>query len=105
MSGSRASVATREIKLCEDAGPWKPNQRSSRSDPSRLTTTARSGGVVAKAFGSDVEAELVERIRVSPEYIAECALVADDNGDVVGHVMVSHATIRNDEGQRPIGML
>lgn len=61
--------------------------------------------VVAAAFGSDVEADLVDRIRASPEYIAECALVAEDDGDIVGHVMVSHAVLRNGDGDRAISML
>ncbi len=61
--------------------------------------------VVAAAFGSDVEADLVDRIRSSPEYIAELSLVAVEAGTVVGHVMISGATIRNDIGERSICML
>ncbi len=61
--------------------------------------------VVAAAFGSDVEADLVDRIRASPEYVAEGALVAADDGTVVGHVMISHALLRNDDGERRISML
>ena len=62
--------------------------------------------VVAAAFGSDVEPDLVDRIRASPEYIADLALVAvDDGGEVVGHVMISHAVIRGDHGERRIVML
>lgn len=61
--------------------------------------------VVAAAFGSQVEAVLVERIRASPEYVPEMALVAEVDGEVVGHVMISGATIRNDAGSRAVGML
>lgn len=61
--------------------------------------------VVALAFGSDVEAILVDRIRASPEYVPEMALVAEIDGDVVGHVMISHAAIRSDNGERRISML
>ena len=61
--------------------------------------------LVAAAFGRDGEAELVERIRASPEYVPEMALVAEVGGEVVGHVMVSHAVIRNDGGDRRISML
>ncbi len=61
--------------------------------------------VVAGAFGSEVEAQLVERIRASPEYVPEMALVAEVDDEVVGHVMISGAVIRNDRGDRPISML
>ncbi|MEZ5295597.1 MAG: N-acetyltransferase [Ilumatobacteraceae bacterium] len=61
--------------------------------------------VVAAAFGSQVEADLVDRIRASPEYVAEMALVAEIDGEIVGHVMISGATLRNGDGHRPILML
>ena len=61
--------------------------------------------LVAAAFGRDGEARLVERIRASPEYVPEMALVAEVGGEIVGHVMVSHAVIRNDDGDRRISML
>lgn len=57
--------------------------------------------VVAAAFRSAAEADLVERIRASPEYLPDGALVAvDDDGAVVGHVMVSGATLTSDDGTR-----
>lgn len=52
--------------------------------------------MVTAAFGSPAEARLVEAIRASPEYIAELALVATLDGAVVGHVMISRCTLRND---------
>jgi putative acetyltransferase len=61
--------------------------------------------LVAAAFGSEVEAELVDRIRTSPEYVAEMALVAEVDGEVVGHVMVSNAVLRSNHGDRQICML
>lgn len=61
--------------------------------------------VVVTAFGSDVEGDLVDRIRQSPEYVADMALVAELDGHVVGHVMISGATIVNDQGERRISML
>lgn len=61
--------------------------------------------VVAAAFGSPAEADLVERIRTSPEYVPEMALVAEVDGEVVGHVVISGAMLHHDRGHRPISML
>ena len=61
--------------------------------------------VVTDAFGSEAEADLVEAIRNSPEYIADMALVAEVAGTIVGHVMISSATIRTAQGDRRIVML
>lgn len=43
--------------------------------------------VVEAAFGSPDEARLVEGFRASAGYLPELALVAEDDGEVVGHVM------------------
>ena len=61
--------------------------------------------VVAAAFGSDVEAALVGRIRASEEYVAALSLVAEREGRIVGHVMVSGARLRSADGDHPIVML
>ncbi|MDJ0770380.1 MAG: N-acetyltransferase [Ilumatobacter sp.] len=61
--------------------------------------------VVERAFGSVVEADLAERIRASSEYIPELELVAVCDHDVSGHVMVSSALLRRDDGDVPIVML
>jgi len=61
--------------------------------------------VVAAAFQSAAEAALVDRIRASPEYVPEMALVAEVDGEVVGQVMISGAIVRNPDGDRPIVML
>lgn len=61
--------------------------------------------VVAAAFGSEAEAQLVDRIRASTGYVREMALVAEVGGEIVGHVMISHAVLRNADGERRIVML
>ena len=61
--------------------------------------------VVAAAFGSAAEARLVERIRASDGYRAPLALVAELDGAVVGHVMVSTAELHTPDGVRSLAML
>jgi putative acetyltransferase len=63
--------------------------------------------IVADAFGSEAEADLVERIRASPEYEPSMELVADvDDLGVVGHVMISRAQLQSSRGSvRSIVML
>jgi putative acetyltransferase len=73
--------------------------------PETTADTAPVRRVVARAFGSDVEADLVNRIRASPGYVPEMALVATVAGAIVGHVMISVAILRHDAGDRPIVML
>jgi putative acetyltransferase len=58
--------------------------------------------VVAAAFGSDLEAQLVDDIRASPHYIPELALVAERGGRVVGHVMIGYAWLDDGESRRRI---
>ena len=73
--------------------------------PERPEDAAAIAEVVAAAFGSPAEADLVAAIRESDEYIPELALVAELDGGVVGHVMVSGATLVDGLHARPIVML
>ncbi len=62
--------------------------------------------VVADAFGSETEADLVERIRASPEYEPSMEFIAELDGiGVVGHVMISRARLLHHGGERSIVML
>ncbi|MGH8985186.1 MAG: GNAT family N-acetyltransferase [Acidimicrobiia bacterium] len=61
--------------------------------------------VVAAAFGSPAEARLVEAIRASPNYVPELSLVAEVAGRIVGHVMISFATLDDGERQHRIASL
>jgi putative acetyltransferase len=58
--------------------------------------------VVADAFGSPLEARLVERIRATPQFIPDLALVAVDGDDVVGHVMISYCDLVGPESRRQV---
>jgi putative acetyltransferase len=55
--------------------------------------------VVAAAFAHHPEAaDLVGLIRASPQYVPQLALVARRGGQVVGHVMISHAELLQADG-------
>jgi putative acetyltransferase len=61
--------------------------------------------VVVMAFGSQQEARLVETIRDSPEYVAALSFVAEIDGQVVGHVMISHAMVRKENTEHQVAIL
>lgn len=50
-----------------------------------------------RAFGRPNEADLVEKLRASDAFIPELSLVVDDDGEVVGHVMLSWVGLVGDE--------
>ncbi len=49
--------------------------------------------VVTAAFGQTSEANLVDTIRNSPNFIPELSIVATENGEVVGHILFSRIPI------------
>lgn len=61
--------------------------------------------VVGAAFGSQVEPRLVEDIRASADFVPEWSLVAEVDGSIVGHVMVSLAVLEDGESARRIANL
>lgn len=55
-----------------------------------------------EAFGGDIEARLVDLLRQRGKAIA--SLVADQHGQVVGHIVFSPVTIDNAPGCRALGL-
>lgn len=49
--------------------------------------------VVAAAFGQPDEAKLVRLLRDSDSYVPELTLVAEEDGAIVGHIMLSYAEL------------
>ena len=46
-----------------------------------------------QAFGETVVPELVDVIRASARFVPELSLVAEEDGEIVGHVMLSYVDI------------
>ncbi len=61
--------------------------------PERAEDHDAIASVVEAAFGSPDEARLVESFRASAGYLPDLALVAEDAGQIVGHVMFSLAEL------------
>jgi putative acetyltransferase len=61
--------------------------------------------VVRAAFKADAEPDLVAAIRASEYFVPDWSLVADEGGAIVGHVMVSFATLVDGEQRRRVAML
>jgi putative acetyltransferase len=70
--------------------------------PERVGDHRAIRDVVAAAFQSDAEADLVERIRASENFVPELSLVADDEGEIVGHVMLSYVSLVDGSARRRI---
>jgi putative acetyltransferase len=87
------------------------NRRVVPTDPpatiraERPTDRSAIAEVVTAAFGSSAEAQLVDEIRVSSGFVPGQSLVAEVDGRVVGHVMISDATLDNGHTRRRIANL
>ena len=73
-----------------------PNIRpESESDCSAITE------VNGRAFGGPAEGRLVERLRNTPDFIAELSLVAESDGRVIGHILFHPVVIRAGDTEHP----
>jgi putative acetyltransferase len=57
---------------------------------------------VVAAFESETEGDLVDNIRASENFIPELALVAELDGEIVGHIMISSVDLMDGETRRKI---
>jgi putative acetyltransferase len=55
--------------------------------------------VVEAAFGRPDEVRMVEAVRASSEYVPELAFVAEDQGEVIGHAMLSYVGLAGSDRQ------
>jgi putative acetyltransferase len=83
-----------------------PAPRSVIIRPETRADGAEISRVVAAAFDGPTVAALVDQVRASPGFLPGLSLVAELDGRVVGHVLVSHADLRLPGGRaRPVAML
>jgi putative acetyltransferase len=73
--------------------------------PEQSSDCSAIADVVAAAFGSPREAQLVDAIRTSANFVPELSLVAEVQGRIVGHVMVSFVTVRDHATQHRVASL
>ncbi len=57
--------------------------------------------LVTAAFRRTSEADLIEAIRVSPNFIPELSLIAAEEGNVLGHILFSPIVIESQGGTVP----
>jgi predicted N-acetyltransferase YhbS len=58
----------------------------------------------AKVSNGD-EQNFVDRLRASGNYISELALVAEDQGELIGHIMLTKTFVDTENGQYPVLLL
>ncbi|AJS61502.1 GCN5 family acetyltransferase [Paenibacillus sp. IHBB 10380] len=58
------------------------------------------------AFGErEDEARLVERIRATQNFVPQLSIIAEDNGEIIGHLLLSKAKIIEDEKRHEVIVL
>jgi putative acetyltransferase len=62
----------------------------------RVANRSAISSVTAAAFGKQREARLVDAIRASDNFVPELSLVAELDGEIVGHVLLSYVGIEGD---------
>jgi putative acetyltransferase len=62
------------------------------------------GELLTSAFGGEDESQLVRSLRASDSYVPDLALVAEENGQVVGHIVFSYVTLKGDEEFRVLAL-
>jgi putative acetyltransferase len=68
--------------------------------PESIRDIEAIGAVTRAAFGKDREARMVEEIRRSDSFVPDLSLVAEVEGEIVGHAMLSY--VRLEEAGRRV---
>ena len=79
-------------------------RRERRNEFLKIYELVKTAFATAKVSNSD-EQNFVDRLRRADGYIAELALVAEDEGDIVGHIMLTRTFVSTADGPRPVLLL
>ena len=63
--------------------------------PENADDYAAVAAVTEAAFGKPGERRMIEAIRASDGYVPDLSLVADEGGEIVGHVILSYVSLTN----------
>jgi putative acetyltransferase len=61
--------------------------------PERPGEEAAIAAVQLAAFGKEVESRIPELVRATAEFVPELSLVAENEGEIVGHVLLSYVRL------------
>jgi putative acetyltransferase len=75
-----------------------------RSEFARLHELVKTAFATAKVSNGD-EQNFVDRLRAGGDYIPELALVAEDEGALIGHIMLTRTFVSTAKGPRPALLL
>ncbi len=75
---------------------------AARIRPERPGDAGPVRALLRRAFGVEKVVTLVDLIRASPGFIPALSLVAEVDGDVVGHVLLSRVVVRTADGAADI---
>ena len=68
--------------------------------PERPSDVQAIHDLVRDAFGRELEAELVSKLRESAGYLPDLSLVALRDGQIIGHIMITELDYQSDAGSR-----
>jgi putative acetyltransferase len=74
------------------------------SEFSEIYELVRTAFATAKVSEGD-EQDFVDRLRAGPDYIPELALVAEDEGGIIGHIMLTRTSVVTADGARQVLLL
>jgi putative acetyltransferase len=78
--------------------------RAVRIRPEEPSDYAAINNVVTDAFGRPNEAKLVRLLRASDVYLPDLTFVAEDEGEIVGHIMLSYAELHGTGPDRVLSL-
>ena len=79
-------------------------RRESQSEFAAIRNLVETAFLTARVADGD-EQDHVERLRAGPNYIPDLALIAEDEGRLIGHIMLTRLAIDTPDGAKPALLL